>query len=125
MDEENLQNQLDFTQPAFSGPTYADLFANSKFLHRVSRRKFRYLSAPAIRRQVLTTESTTTADTTAGTAAGTYAGINYMVSMGSATGTLQRYPFPDRRHRLLQLGGQPAQGDRRRFQHGLHERVDP
>ena len=93
MDEENLQNQLDFTQAAFSGPTYADLFANSKFLTAFATQVSGFI-CPSDPAPVLTQESTTTADTTAGTAAGTYAGINYMVSMGSATGLYNDIRFP-------------------------------
>jgi prepilin-type N-terminal cleavage/methylation domain-containing protein/prepilin-type processing-associated H-X9-DG protein len=92
MDEENLQNQLDFTQAAFFGPSYADLFANQKFLTAFATQVSVFL-CPSDPAPPLTTESTTTADSTAGTAAGTYAGINYMVSMGSATGIMNDIRF--------------------------------
>jgi len=93
MDEENLQNQLDFTQVAFSGPSYADLFANSKFLTAFATQVPVFI-CPSDSAPVLTTESTATADTTAGTAAGTYAGINYMVSFGSAQGVFNDLRLP-------------------------------
>jgi prepilin-type N-terminal cleavage/methylation domain-containing protein/prepilin-type processing-associated H-X9-DG protein len=93
MDEANLQNQLDFTQVAFTGPTYADLFANKQFLTAFATQVSVFL-CPSDPAPPLTTESTTTADSTVGTAAGTYAGINYMVSMGSATGIMNDIRFP-------------------------------
>ena len=55
----------------------------------------------------------------------TYAGINYMVSMGSATGIFNDFRFPTDGITYYNSAVNLRQVDRRRFQHGLHERVDP
>jgi prepilin-type N-terminal cleavage/methylation domain-containing protein/prepilin-type processing-associated H-X9-DG protein len=101
LDEANLQGLLDFTQVAFSGATYADLTANPKFLVGTGGglgafgTQVSLFICPSDSAQVLTTETGTTTGTYNGaTYTDTYAGINYMVSMGSATGILNDIRFP-------------------------------
>lgn len=99
IDEANLQNLLNFTQEnllaaatsPFSGATYADLTANPQFLIGTNGgpgafgTQVSLFICPSDSAQVLTVETGTT---------DTYAGINYMVSMGSATGILNDIRFP-------------------------------
>ncbi len=105
----NLQNLLNFAQEnlltaatsPFSGQTYADLTANPQFLVGSGGEPGAFgtqvpgFLCPSDPAPVLTTETGTTTGTYNGIRyTDTYAGINYMVSMGSATGILNDIRFP-------------------------------
>ncbi len=84
LEERTLQSMLDFTQPAFSGTTYANLYANPQFASAFATQVATFL-CPSDPAPVLNTETGTALN---------YAGINYMVSMGSGTGILNDIRFP-------------------------------
>jgi prepilin-type N-terminal cleavage/methylation domain-containing protein len=75
LEQANLQNLLDFSQPAFTGPFNA-LVPNPQFA-----------SAFAMRIQVALCPSDPAPIRNVGAGGSEYSGINYMVSFGSGTGT--------------------------------------
>ncbi|HTU24128.1 MAG TPA: DUF1559 domain-containing protein [Pirellulales bacterium] len=93
MDETNLQNILEipgqilFSQPAFSGATYANLYPNPSYPQFLTAfaTQVPIFICPSDPAPVLNIEATTT---------DTYAGINYMVSMGSGQGIMNDIRFP-------------------------------
>ncbi len=103
LDLQALSDQLNFTQPAFSGASYADLYPVSTYLNAAgtSQQSWYAISptggpgifgtqvpafiCPSDPAPVLNTETGTT---------DTYAGINYMVSFGSAQGVFNDLRLP-------------------------------
>lgn len=75
MEQTNLQNQLDFTKPAFTGPFNA-LVPNPLFVNAFATQVPSFL-CPSDPAEPMNTETGT---------GYSYAGINYMVSYGSGTG---------------------------------------
>ena len=75
MEQSNLQNQLDFTQPAFTGP-YNALMPNPQFVNAFATQVPVFL-CPSDPADPMNTETGT---------GYSYAGINYMISYGSGTG---------------------------------------
>jgi prepilin-type N-terminal cleavage/methylation domain-containing protein/prepilin-type processing-associated H-X9-DG protein len=99
LEDHNLGDQLDFTQPAFSGPTYASLVAaNPKYVTSATgvtgafSTQLPVFLCPSDPAPAISTE-TKTANMNAGINY-LYAGINYMVSMGSGTGLYNDIRFP-------------------------------
>lgn len=75
LDQANLQNLLDFTQPAFTGP-FNNLVPNPQFA-----------AAFALPLQVMLCPSDPAPTQNAGAGGAIYGGTNYFVSYGSGTGT--------------------------------------
>ena len=74
MEQVNLQNLLDFTQPAFTGP-FSSLLPNPAFA-----------TAFATPLQVMLCPSDPAPTLNVGAGGAVYAGVNYMISYGSGTG---------------------------------------
>jgi prepilin-type N-terminal cleavage/methylation domain-containing protein/prepilin-type processing-associated H-X9-DG protein len=93
MEDHNLSDQLNFSQPAFAGASYADLYINPAYYSQYSvvfATQVPVFLCPSDPAPVVNTETGTGTTSTPDV----YAGINYMVSFGSAQGVFNDLRLP-------------------------------